>query len=403
MLGRYGEVTRRYHARMTKLQQLYEIYPAEPGATMPIGLRVDNWLYGSASAMDPLTGRFEGDTRSQMRASIAAMKHVLSEGGMRAINLRHIKVTSSGADPEYIESLGREFWALDEPDHPPPSRLPLSKFARLSVYTDANVLSQGEHVRLDFTAALGQSEWRATTLSPTVTAPAEAVRIGPVLWAHNVTARDAVDGSMPSGGIEVQVESAFDNLERLLERTGVGRGQLLRIAGFMRDLKDKDLLNEEMVRRFPVWSEKPVHKYVPSALPPGVEFALQAIAVEGGERRIIEIEGIKHNDPISLGALAGNVFISSRVQARLEPTAREQAARLIESHARRLVEHVGGTLDDVTQMVWGIGDAAFEADVRAECERHWPSDRTPRLDVMQADFPHSPMPRLEFFALLGDR
>jgi hypothetical protein len=156
-----------------------------------------------------------------------------------------------------------------------------------------------------------------------------------------------------------------------------------------------------MVRRFPEASDRPVHKYVPAALPPGVQFALQAIALEGGPRRIVEMEGIKHNDPISLGALAGNVFVSSRVQARLEPTAREQAARLLDGHARRLMEHVGGSLSDIRQLVWGIGDPAFEAHVREECARVWPAGSLPQVDVVQAPFTHSPLPRLEFIALLG--
>jgi enamine deaminase RidA (YjgF/YER057c/UK114 family) len=261
-------------------------------------------------------------------------------------------------------------------------------------------MAPGQDVRIDFTAGAGPGDWQAKMAASAATSPPDSVRIGPLLWAPCLTAANPADGTMPEGGIEAQVGGAFDNLERLLEREGVDRRQLLRIAGYMRDLKDKDLLNAEMVARFPVWSEKPVHKYVPAALPPGVEFALQAIAVEGEERRILEIEGIKHNDPISLGAQVGNVFVSSRVQARLESDASAQTARLIESHARRLVEHIGGTLDDVTQMVWGIGEPAFEADVRAKCSKHWSGESMPRLEVMLADFPHSPLPRLEFIALL---
>ncbi len=155
-----------------------------------------------------------------------------------------------------------------------------------------------------------------------------------------------------------------------------------------------------MVSVFPNWSEKPVHKYVPAALPPGVAFSLQAIGLMTDDRRIIEIEGIKHNDPISLGAIAGNVFISSRVQARLEPTAAEQARRLLDTHVRRLVEHVGGTIDDVTHMTWGIGDPAFALDVATECHAVWPNEDSPQLTIIQADFPHSPMPRVEFTAVL---
>ena len=384
---------------MTNLRELHEIYPPDPRVTMPVGIRVDNWLYGSVSGADPLTGRFEGDTPVQTQAAVAVMKHVLVSAGMQPVNIKSIKVYRSREDPRYFASLQELFGRAPDYEASSRSRLPFSKFSALQVYTDPEHMAPGQHVRIDFTASSGQSEWVARMQSAGVLSAPDALKIGPVLWVPSLTAADAADGTIPSG-IEAQVTGAFDNLERLLERVGVSRSQILRIAGYVRNLKDKDYLNNAMVERFPVWAEKPVHKYVPCALPPGVEFALQAIAVEGAPRRILEIEGIKHNDPISLGAQAGNVFVSSRVQARLEPDARAQTARLIESHARRLVEDIGGSLDDVTQLVWGIGDPAFEADVREECAEHWPPERMPRLDFMQAEFTHSPLPRLEFFALL---
>jgi hypothetical protein len=138
---------------------------------------------------------------------------------------------------------------------------------------------------------------------------------------------------------------------------------------------------------------------VPAALPRGVSFSLQALALISNDRRIVEMEGVRHNDPISLGAIAGNVFVSSRVQGRLEAGPREQAARLIE-HTRRLVEHVGGRLEDVTQTTWGIGDPAFAAVVTEECARAWPGEAAPQLQITEADFPHSPLPRVEFTALI---
>jgi hypothetical protein len=131
-----------------------------------------------------------------------------------------------------------------------------------------------------------------------------------------------------------------------------------------------------------------------------VSFSLQALGLMADDRRIIEMEGVRHNDPISLGAMAGNVFVSSRVQARLEPTAREQARRLLDQHVRKLVEHVGGGLGDVTQTTWGIGDPAFEQDVEQEVSAVWPEGRAPDTQIVEADFPHSPLPRVEFTAVL---
>jgi enamine deaminase RidA (YjgF/YER057c/UK114 family) len=384
-----------------RLRELYEIYPADPRATVPTGIRVDNWLFGSVSGVDPVTRLATGDMPAQVRAAAGAMRHVLARGGMQPINLKSVRVYRAREDPRYFAALQELFGGPAEYGGSGGGALPFSRTGAFQVYTSPKHLAPGQHVRIDFTATAGQGEWLAKLQTPDVIAPAPAIRIGPLLWAYDVTAREPVDGSLPDGGIEAQADVAFDNLERLLERAGIGRGQLLRIAGYMRDLKDKDVLNEAMVARFPHASERPVHQYVPAALPPGVAFALQAIALEGAERRIVEMEGIKHNDPISLGAIAGNVFVSSRVQARLEANAREQAARLIEGHARKLMEHVGGSLTDIRQMTWGIGDAAFEVDVREECSRVWPSGSLPNVDVIQAPFPHSPLPRLEFTALLG--
>jgi 2-iminobutanoate/2-iminopropanoate deaminase len=372
---------------MTTLQHLFEIYPADPRATMPAGLRVDGTVFAQVDGVDALSGQAPPtDVHGQLRAALLRLRHVIESGGATWEGVERV---TAYVHPNLDLAEVVAAWEALAPE-----------MASAELDVRPAHLPAGRMVSLEALASVDGAAVAGETVALDDAATAAAVRMGPVLYVPGLTGADPASGIMP-GDMASQVRAAFDNLERLLETAGVPATQLLRITGYMRDLKDKDLLNNEMVSRFPVWAQKPVHKYVPATLPEGVEFALQAIAVEGGERRILEIEGIKHNDPISLGAQVGNVFVSSRVQARLEPTAREQAARLIESHARRLVEAIGGSLDDVTQMVWGIGDPAFEADVRAECERPWPHSRSPRIDIMLANFPHSPLPRLEFFALLG--
>jgi hypothetical protein len=51
-------------------------------------------------------------------------------------------------------------------------------------------------------------------------------------------------------------------------------------------------------------------------------------------------------------------------------------------------------------MTWGIGDPEFAVDVIAECANLWPGEDTPQLTIIEADFPHSPLPRVEFTAVL---
>lgn len=371
---------------MTKLRTLYEVYPAPSRATLPLGIRVNDILYGTITSADPVTGDVEPDVASQVQTAAAVLADFLKRGGMQQANLARIVLSTTSDSASTVRRIWKEEVGQREG-------------TVMQVLERDDLLPAGHHLRLDVVASTGGTADAWRMLGLTRDGLPEGIKVGPLLFAPFVTAADVRSGKIASQETAEQVRLAFDNLERLLQRAGVDQGQLLRIAGFHADLGEKDLMNQEMVRRFPDPARKPVHKYVPAVLPPGIRFALQAIAMDG-ERRIIEMEGIKHNDPISLGALAGNVFVSSRVQARLEPTAEEQAQRLLQGHARKLMEHIGGGLEDVSQMVWGIGDAEFADAVQATTEKHWPSENRPRLDIVEADFPHSPLPRLEFFGLL---
>jgi 2-iminobutanoate/2-iminopropanoate deaminase len=353
---------------------------------MPLGVRVDDTVFASVTGADPTTGIAEGDLEAQLATAIETLEGLLDRGGMTFEHIRRVETFTSGASPDTLSALLTDTLA-------PRTNLP-------KLFAQPAVLRSGQRLRLDVTASISESLPEIRRIRVGSDEAPSAVRIGPLLFAHDVTPVDPKTGRINSDATLDQVGAAFDNLERVLVAAGMERNQLLRIAGYFRDLGEKDYLNNRMVSTFPKASEKPVHKYVPAALPPGVAFSLQAIGLMTDDRRIIEIEGITHNDPISLGAIAANVFVSSRVQARLEATASEQARRLLDSHVRRLVEHVGGTIDDLTHMTWGIGNPDFALDVIAECANVWPGEDAPQLTIIEADFPHSPLPRVEFTAVL---
>jgi enamine deaminase RidA (YjgF/YER057c/UK114 family) len=355
---------------------------------VPVGIRVDDAVFASVTAADPVTGRAEGDFETQLNVASAKRDRVLARAGMGLINVEHAIIW-------------RPHSAFRSPQQPP--RDVAAPLLRQGVARErAAELPGGYEIRLDVIARQGRDSPRPKYLRlEPFASPIAGVSIGPLLYAHDVSPVDPATGRIVDPDTAGQVKTAFDNLDRLLELAETSRDQILRIAGFHRDLGEKDLMNRAMVERFPDASQRPVHKYVPAALPPGVNFSLQALALDGSERRIIEMEGIRHNDPISLGALAGNLFVSSRVQGRLEAGPREQAARLIEQHAAGLMQHIGGSLDNITQTTWGIGDPSFTPVIEEECARYWPDPASrPRLQIIEADFPHSPLPRLEFLALL---
>ena len=297
---------------MTKLQQLYEVYPADPRATMPFGLRVDGAAWAVVDGADLLTGEVTtAETDVQTRTAIGKLTHVIASAGFDFGDLQRVTAyVSPDADLARVTRV----WEAANPESGGRARFELREAH----------LAAGRQVVLEALAALPDAPTNFETTSILVDAPASAVRLGPVLYVPALTTAGH-DGTLPDG-IAAQVTGAFDNLDRLLDATGVDRHRILRIAGYMRDLKDKDYLNNEMVARFPVWAEKPVHKYVPAALPPGVEFALQVIAVDGAERSILEIDGIEYNDPISLGAQVGNVFVSSASRPASRPASKPAPA-----------------------------------------------------------------------------
>ncbi len=364
-----------------ELTQFFEVYAPQPRATMPLGLRVNGHIYaGNLTGAEPLNGAIELDPTVQLMNALGLLRHCVERAGG---GLEHVRrVVASVADPADGEAV----------------ELTLSDSLRgAEVETDVVPLPPGHLVRLDAFAALDDDRERPDLLY--VGEVPTGVRVGDVVFSAGITAADQETGTV-TGNTESQMGAAFANLDRVLAEAGLDRGAVLRVAGYLRDLGEKDVLNAAMVEAFPDAARKPVHKYVPASLPPSVNVSLQVIARGGVEREIIEIDGIRHNDPISLGAKAGNLVVSSRVQGRLMDDAESQAERLVESHARAVLQHVGGDLRHVTQVTWGVGDPAYAADIAEVMARHWPS-AMPDVHVIEADFPHSGLPRLEFVALLG--
>jgi 2-iminobutanoate/2-iminopropanoate deaminase len=364
-----------------QLRRLLELYAPQPRATMPLGVRVNDVIYaGNVTGADVATGEIAQDLEAQFNAALSLLRQVIEAGGGSITDVRHVEASvADQQDGELIETslLDSLRGATVEAS---PSRLPPGQLLRLDAIasTTPDVQDEIAIVRIGSTVVASQ--------------------ISGVLFSAAITATDPETGELPDG-IEAQMDAAFRNLDATLQAASTDSGSVLRIGGYLRDLSQKDVLNGAMVRRFPDPAQKPVHKYVPAALPAGVEVALQFLARLDAPRRIIEIPGIVHNDPISLGAIAGNLFVTSRVQGRLEATAIAQAERLIQQHARTLMTHVGGELRHVTQTTWGIGDPAYAVDIASAMQRAWPV-AGPDLRVIEADFPHSPLPRLEFIAVL---
>jgi enamine deaminase RidA (YjgF/YER057c/UK114 family) len=191
-------------------------------------------------------------------------------------------------------------------------------------------------------------------------------------------------------GFEAQLRDGLARLEQVL-----GDATLAHLTVYMADLDDRPTLNRVWAERFPDPQDRPPHKYVPVPLPGSVRVQLQAFGVRGARREVLEIPGMQHGDPMSMGALVGGLLFSSRIWG-LDPatgkTATEPSAqaRLAFRNVKTLVQ--GRRLSQVTAF---IGDDD-ESTARAAWEQAFREPR-PRLRFVKVKLPGSTGVRLEVF------
>ncbi len=173
----------------------------------------------------------------------------------------------------------------------------------------------------------------------------------------------------------------------------------------MADLGGKLALNTVWSELYPDPYDRPPHTYVPARLPEGELVRLGVIAVPGRQRRVLEIPGLRHHDPMTMGATIGGLLFSSRIVGTdtttgvTPPNPADQAEHAI-SNVRILLEQAGATPRNLTQVTAYIGDRSYRADVRAAWEKLFPDPTSrPALDFLELNLP-GPGVRLEIKASL---
>ncbi|WP_157186725.1 hypothetical protein [Nocardia jiangxiensis] len=207
----------------------------------------------------------------------------------------------------------------------------------------------------------------------------------------------------------VAASSGSDARNECLDATGGGsdsasRGLdvVARVTFRMREVTDRSVLNDVWRTWFPDPQNRPPHKYVPVEVPGGYDVAVDALAVLGTERRTLEIAGVRHRDPMSMGALLGNLVFSSRLFAA-QTSPRRQFAVLLDQ-ARALMADAGGDLDELTQVTVFAPTPESAATMTQLCHERWTLAPTPpAVHVLVADLGGSAAPRMEIIGVLGDR
>lgn len=229
-----------------------------------------------------------------------------------------------------------------------------------------------------------------------------AVQIGPLVYAPRLLPLTG-----PDAGLEAQLESVLERVRSVVGGScgaaGDGTADLARVTLFMREVRDRSVLNEVWRRWFPDPARRPPHKYLPADVPGGYAVMADAVAVRGGGRRVLQVPGLEHRDPMSMGARIGNLVFSSRLFAA-EDTVQSQLACLL-GHAEALMRDAGGGLRDLTQVTVFVdspGTAVNAEDAWQELWAGTEAETEPDLHVTVADLGGNGKPRLEVLAVIRD-
>lgn len=127
----------------------------------------------------------------------------------------------------------------------------------------------------------------------------------------------ALRGTDPSTGElppdhETQFRNAFGNLRRLLGEHGLTPGEVGRVTVLTPDRSFRPLINKPWLELFPD-DNRPARRTTHFDLGPGVAVELLVAGVRGATRTPLEIPGVRHKDPLPMGARLGEYLFSSAV------------------------------------------------------------------------------------------
>jgi 2-iminobutanoate/2-iminopropanoate deaminase len=168
-----------------------------------------------------------------------------------------------------------------------------------------------------------------------------------------LTGVDPKTGELADGA-EAQFAQAFANVEELAGRCGFSREEIGRITVFTPDASYRPLINPGWLSLFPEDGNRPARKTTHVPLDPNVFVELEVVGARGA-RESIEIDGVRHKDPLPMGARVGrHVFSSVIVTDVPHSDERLDGVPAIQQNFDNMtafIEAAGGTLDDISN-VW---------------------------------------------------
>jgi enamine deaminase RidA (YjgF/YER057c/UK114 family) len=349
-------------------------------------IKIGNWVFSSRlHGADPATGRMvEGGAEEQATQLYKNMASLAEQAGARKENI--VQVNTFGNDEAYMAPSRKAFQAAFPQK---PAYHPLISFIRAN-----NALMA------EMAATTSRDEvFEELYLAPEKNNVAAGAKVGPVIFAADLTGIDPATSQLVGSDTESQLRHAIKNMDTLLAAAGSHRGELARVNFFMANMRDKDpVLNPVWEGEFPNPDDRPPHSYIPGKLPEGYQVSVQVLAVRGASRRSLYVEGVQHGDPMTLGALTGNLVTSSRIfgggQDPMEHT------RLMFGTASNLLQQVGGNLGDLQQALIYISKPEYQEAVETRW-REGNGGKDVRFNYVETDLGRGNLlPRLQMIAIV---
>ncbi len=360
-------------------------------------VRIGDWVFTSRVHGIVPHGGVPEDTEAEAIQNFENIAALLKLNGCSARDL--VQVTLFGNSADYFDDAQKAYERVfpDAQTRPPLHRLITFVTARFKISVEMIALRGAD---------CPQERFREIFLCPESRPIPDGARLGPLLVASGLNAADPCTGALDAADPAAQLRAALSNMETFLAQGGANRTQLARATFHMPSVDDRTVLNEVWSEHFPDASDRPPHKYAPAKLPAGHQVRLQILAVsDAGARRTLDIPGLKHMDPMAMGACTGNLVTSSRLfgtRAFTAESARSatEACEIAFAHAGTLLQRAGTDWSRTTQVTAFIGDPAQAGIVEAELKRTLGGARSaPRLNIVVASWAGNSNPRIEIVAV----
>jgi 2-iminobutanoate/2-iminopropanoate deaminase len=200
--------------------------------------------------------------------------------------------------------------------------------------------------------------------------------VGNLFFTSGVRGVDRATGELPEDPA-TQFLNAWHNLAELVESAGVSIDHIGLVTNFLDSQDYRPHINPGWLDLFPDAANRPARKTTAVPLPHGVAVELQAFGVATERRTCVEVNGLRHRDPLPNAVRMGPYCFSSVIvpqDLHTSETVVGEAAQTDQcfDNMRVVMEECGGSIDDVVLQWVYLNDFAYQpymVDVYLEA---WP-------------------------------